>query len=115
MIEIRAERNPETREIRLRAKGHSGYADKGTDIVCSAASILIYTYAQIITAMLHHGDLDQCVRLSIEDGEADIYVVTADDITFTDAAHSLFVVCTGLQLLAVNYPKNIAYSENIIS
>ena len=53
--------------IRVRSKGHAGYADKGQDIVCAAVSVLLintvnsldrFTEDEILLSDVKSGDLE---------------------------------------------------------
>lgn len=89
-------------------EGHADYAEKGKDIVCSAASILLYTLADTLSKYkailwekpkIHIDDengnikaLLQCVPKPEYKGNIDIVYQT---------------VLNGLQLLAEGYPDNV--------
>jgi uncharacterized protein YsxB (DUF464 family) len=57
-------------EIVLKVEGHAGQADKGHDIVCSAASILTYTIAQYLQFINEHGGLQKKPHIILNDGNA---------------------------------------------
>ena len=47
MISVRIERNKEGVLLGCKAEGHAGYAARGSDIVCSAVSVLLRTVLQV--------------------------------------------------------------------
>lgn len=84
-------------------KGHSDYAQKGSDIVCSAVSIL--AYSAVNTLDLYIDDLNFS-----DDGE--VMTLTIEDSTDkTDTIFRYFE--TGIQTLLGNYNKyvNLDYKE----
>ena len=83
--------------LSLDLSGHAGYAEKGRDILCSAASILAFTLAE-----------------SVKNGNADIREGTAHiDCDKTDSNWQAFrVIANGYKLLATNYPDYCSYESN---
>lgn len=82
----------------LTMDGHSGYSEAGTDIVCSAASILAYTLAEAVSNLNEpYIDLDiGCAEISCNQND--------------DTANLIFdTICAGYKLLADNYPENISF------
>ena len=77
--------------------GHSGFADAGEDIICSAVSSAVYMAANTITDVV-------CQSADIKVDEGYLYLVT--DITSESQT-----ILKGLQLhlisLSKDYPKNI--------
>lgn len=49
MIHVRLERSENGMLTACNAEGHSGYAEKGFDIVCSAVTVLIRTTVQVLS------------------------------------------------------------------
>ena len=70
MIKVHFERQKEIDTIVLKVEGHAGQAEKGQDIVCSAASILTYTIAQYLKYVHERGGLQKSPRINIKDGDA---------------------------------------------
>ena len=82
----------------LTMDGHSGYSEVGTDIVCSAATILAYTLAEAVSKFNEpYIDLDiGSAEISCnQDGDA-------VDLVFD-------TICDGYKLLENNYPENINF------
>ena len=90
--------------ISLKLSGHAGAANKGHDIICSAASMLAYTVAQTAQYMYAEGGLRKKPRIDIADGNATIVVKPKDD-SYAEALHTFFVAQVGFSLLAHNYPQ----------
>ena len=57
MITVKLNRKAET--LSLCVTGHAGFAAMGQDIVCAAASILVYTAAELALDMARRGQLRQ--------------------------------------------------------
>ena len=91
----------------LTVKGHAGQANLGQDIVCSAASILAYTVAQIVTAMEANGDFAKPPVVELADGNAIIDFTCKDEDTFAEAIRMTFFAQTGYRLLEANYPDYV--------
>lgn len=107
MITVTFANNRDTRTASLTVKGHAGQAEKGHDIVCSAASILAYTVAQIVKAMEFNGDLTEPAEIRLDEGDAVITVKTKTNVLFAELMHTFFVAKTGYRILAHNYPKYV--------
>lgn len=88
----------------LRVIGHAGYAEVGKDIVCSSASILAYTVAQIVKEAEDQGDLASPATIRIEAG--DTVVACEPKKKWLDAMRgAYFFAKKGYTLLAHNYPQ----------
>ena len=68
MIQVRFEKDG--KNIILTVQGHSEQAEMGQDIVCSAASILAYTVAQMVTTMREEGKLKKNPHIRMDSGDA---------------------------------------------
>ena len=98
--------NKESGSITLKLSGHAGQAEKGADIVCSAASILAYTVAQALQFMYEEGGLKKKPHLKLEEGDTIIVAKPKED-TYAEALHIFFVAQVGYHLLAHNYPQYV--------
>jgi uncharacterized protein YsxB (DUF464 family) len=105
MIKVNIRTHDATRYLRLTVKGHAGMDTTGHDLVCASASILAYTVAQVVMTMEHHGDLEDKPCLELKDGDATIIFRCKNDDIYAEARHTLFVVKTGYELLAHNFPR----------
>ena len=83
-------------EISLKIKGHAGYAEMGSDIVCSAIS----TLGQTLLAYLNvdHEKFDYSMR------EGFIWVYAKGENVRT----ALHVVLAGYHLIEDNYPDHLS-------
>ena len=88
MIEVRAG------ERRLVVQGHAGYGPEGQDIVCAAASALVYALAGVLQ------EKGQLARGDIREGYADIAGAG-------DCAREFALVRCGLEMLAGQYPESV--------
>lgn len=103
---VRATFKQEERKISLKLDGHAGAAEEGSDIVCSAASILAYTVAQTLMFMHGEGDLKEKPHIKLEKGDAFIEAVT-DEESYAEVLHTFFVAQVGYHLLSLTYPQHV--------
>lgn len=106
MIEISYDR----KKHRLEVKGHAQTAEKGKDIVCSAASILVYTLAASVERLYHAGgQLIKEPKMDIQDGYTLIACRPARE---NRAIVSLIYdsICVGFEILAEHYPESVKYA-----
>ena len=88
--------NAEEGTARLHVHGHSGYAERGKDIVCAGVSVLVQTLALYLAEKgfdpeIVRGDGEMCVKAP-----------------YTGAAITAFEFClTGLYALSDAFPDNI--------
>lgn len=90
----------------MRCHGHSGYAKKGADIVCAAATMLAYTYAQAVQNLFDGGMLKNAPDLDFADGAAMIQAEAHGE----DAERlrtTIYTVQAGAMCLASNYPQYV--------
>ena len=88
------------KNMAVKAQGHSGYRPKGQDIVCSAVSILLYSYAAELLRLGAKPDIR-------DDG--DVFEIRPG--TGKGCRPAYDTVITGLRLLADEYPQHIALEE----
>lgn len=92
---------------RVTAAGHAGYAPYGSDIICSAVTILIYTLAETAERMVERGVLDDCA-VHMDNGNADILCLPS-----TEQVVTIYTVmdniCVGFELLRNTYPTYVEY------
>lgn len=92
--------------LSLLVEGHAGQAEKGQDIVCSAASILAYTLGQTITQMDKQGWLKKKPHINLKEGKGLITCIPNEEY-FNECLMAFFVVEMGYSLLANNYPQYV--------
>ena len=102
--------NKESGSISLKLTGHAGQAEKGSDIVCAASSILAYTVAQALQFMYEQGDLQKKPRIKLEEGDT-IIVAKPKPESYAEALHTFFVAQVGYHLLSHNYPQYVTLSS----
>lgn len=86
----------------LQVEGHANYADRGTDIVCSAVSILSYTIAESIE------NIDAREKIiDIADGHIYIEVAAEDVVSKAVCLVAFDTIMKGFELLAEYYPDNV--------
>ena len=93
--------------FRLKINGHAGYADPGSDIVCSAVSMLMYTVAQLVE---DSADKLYGQSIKISDGYADISFTSKENFT-DEVTLKLLAICRGFELLQTSYPDYVFYKK----
>ena len=102
MISVRIERNKEGVLLGSKAEGHAGYAARGSDIVCSAVSVLLRTVLQVAeltdgvsvkSDAGKRGFLDFTIQINEPGSEPEKRLVYAGDF-----------LETGLKSVAEEYP-----------
>lgn len=102
MIVVSYEKSRES--CTLRVEGHAGYAARGSDIVCAAASILFYTLANYLSARK-----EAEVQVTKRNGDA---LLTARG---EEAGKGLALILTGFFLLQESYPEYVRVQESPIT
>ena len=110
MIRVRFEKSEDGKTIILTLQGHSEQAEMGQDIVCSAASILAYTVAKMVTEMGESGKLKKKPHIRMESGDATITCKPTKQY-INEAMHTYRVAQAGYELLAHNYPNNVRVTK----
>ena len=105
MVTIKASTDHEAMKVRLEVSGHAGQAEPGKDIVCSAVSILTYTFAHIIK------DTDTPSNIDMNNGDALIEAECQDMRSFVKALNALRVVTKGYRLLEGQYPEYVNFID----
>lgn len=104
MIKVRIDRDKSRNIVGIHMAGHAGYAEEGSDIVCSAASILLYTAANSLEIIC--GMQDTAVIVP-DDGSGDVrgsvaIKPTTDAEAFNRAQVVMATIETGLISLATS-------------
>lgn len=86
--------------------GHAGFAVRGQDIVCAAASILLMALAGELQRLEYLG-LCEHVDIFMKQGYAEIRCKFPDGEDGLAAAEALEYFCTGAALLAEHYPDYV--------
>ena len=96
----------------LTVYGHARTAPKGEDLVCCAASTLVYTAAQCALDLYGEGALRQFPQTLLETGNAQVAAVATEEAL--EKVEQMFrTAATGLRMLASQYPENVCYAEHV--
>lgn len=106
MIKATFTYNQEVGIIAMGVEGHAGQAEKGHDIVCSAASILGYTVAQYLEYVKRLNGFEAEPHIELEDGYM-LIVAKPTDKYIAEVLNAFFVAEVGYSLLAKNYPQYV--------
>jgi uncharacterized protein YsxB (DUF464 family) len=90
--------------LNLTLEGHAGQADIGHDIVCSSASILAYTVAQLVRDYEACGLLKGDPVIKLEKGDA-VISCRPKRKAYEEMQYAYYVAKVGYTLLAHNYPQ----------
>ena len=110
MIQVRFEKSEDGKTLIMTVTGHSGQAEMGQDIVCSAASILAYTVAQTVTDMGECGKLKNKPHIRMCSGDSAVTCKPTKQC-FGEALHTYIVAQTGYELLAHTYPEYVSVTK----
>lgn len=91
----------------LSMEGHAGTAPKGQDIVCAAATMLMYTAAQAAMDMGSRGELQRPPAVKLDDGNA-CAAFRPKEEAMEKGRLVLDVIRRGLEVLGKRYPENVA-------
>lgn len=95
------------RAHRVTVMGHAGYAERGADILCAAASILLHTVAGAVRRLSERGLAeDISVTLHAGAGEVVCVPVAEFDCVVTAVMDSIVL---GFRLLAADYPEYVRF------
>ena len=108
MIQVRFEKDG--KNIILTVQGHSEQAQMGQDIVCSAASILAYTVAQMVTEMGENGKLKKKPHIRMDSGDSAVTCKPTKQY-YGEALHTYTVAQKGYELLAHTYPEYVRVTK----
>ena len=100
--------------LRLEVKGHSGYAEIGKDIVCSAVSILTYTVAQLILEMNSYGKLAKPPTVRLCEGDSVIEAECKNSEAIQEVKNIMYFAEAGYSLLQNSYPEYVKFIINSI-
>lgn len=113
MIIVKINADAEKCALSLKVSGHAGMAERGHDVICSAASILAYTLAQEVDIAHAQGKTKYPPRHKLDkDGYASVYVRCKPEF-FKEMVIRYIFAQTGYVLLAHNYPDYVTIDEGI--
>ena len=104
IILLSARKNGKTTLMAADAHTDLRIGDGGQDIVCAAASILAYTVAQLVKDYSANNMLKNKPTIMLHKGSSTVTCSPKKEY-FDEVYHTFFVVQTGLNLLAHNYPQ----------
>ena len=88
-------------------EGHADGGEYGQDVVCAAASMLVYTLAENVRR-LSEGGANKSTRIQLDSGLADIRIAPNNRIK--EETETIFeAICAGFELLSEHYPDNVEY------
>lgn len=96
----------------LQVYGHARSAPKGEDLVCCAASTLVYTAAQSALDLYEQGALRQFPDTILASGNAQVAALAMHE--GREKVEQMFrTVAAGFELLARQYPEYIVFRETV--
>lgn len=95
-------------DLTVTISGHSGYADKGYDIVCSAVSILTFTLASYAVKLNDKGMLVRNPHIVLTEGSSEVSI-DVRGIYKREARTTLDAMCAGFSWLHEHYPEYLDY------
>lgn len=110
MVKIHFWQEKDKGSIHMKVKGHANVAPKGEDLVCSAATMLVYTVAQALTFMHEQGQLEEKPRITIREGKAIVVAKPKEDY-LAEVLHTFWVAQCGAHVLAKNYPEHVSLNH----
>ena len=92
---------------RVTVTGHAGFAERGADILCAAASMLLHTLGGAVRRLSERGFAEDVgVSLHTGAGEVSCVPVAELDCTVTAVMDSIVL---GFRLLAADYPEYVRF------
>ncbi|MGL4368330.1 MAG: ribosomal-processing cysteine protease Prp [Spirochaetota bacterium] len=95
--------------VSLRADGHSGYSERGSDIVCAGVSAVI----QASAAMMAGRQIEMTVGRDSGFFDITVSLSRLDDERKTIVEHALETAVCGVELIAKSYPDNVTITFEI--
>lgn len=107
MIHTSFFKNPADGSVRMEMQGHAMTAPKGEDLVCAAATMVVYTLAQAVQFLYEQDRLLEKPRLQIVDGYANI-VAIPKKTALAETLMAFWVAQAGAYVLERNYPSAVS-------
>ena len=92
---------------RLRVAGHAGYAERGEDILCAAASVLLHTLAGAVRGLSERG-LAEDISVTLRSGMGEVSCSAAEEFDCLTTAVMDSIVL-GFRLLGRDYPQYVSF------
>lgn len=96
----------------LQVYGHARSAPKGEDLVCCAASTLIYTAAQNSMWLYEQGALRQFPDSVLVSGNGQVSVIATTE-TKKQVEQMFRTIAVGFDMLARQYPDYLKFRETV--
>ena len=98
-------------KLTLTIEGHADYAESGSDIVCSAVSILAYTLAEHLAVMYDGGLLEEKPLIQMNSGDMKIECKPTEEALHY-ITNTFSFVKLGFAIIANTYPENVTLNES---
>ncbi|MDD2648914.1 MAG: ribosomal-processing cysteine protease Prp [Eubacteriales bacterium] len=112
MITFTCCRDENGRALGFECSGHSGYKSAGSDIVCSAVSVLTQTLVNTAEAQLQI-----VMDVTVDDAKGFLRAILPKALdSKQESGFKLLMayLLTGVRSIADEYPKYVRYTESII-
>lgn len=96
------------KKLTVTVTGHARSAEPGKDLVCAAATILVYTLAGNAESLAEDHSKFHHPKITLEEGNASIRVRPIGSMRPV-ATVILDAICAGFDILAKQYPENVTY------
>ena len=106
MIHTSFYRNSADGSVRMEMQGHALTAPKGEDLVCAAATMVVYTLAQAVQFLYEQGRLEEKPKIQVEDGYAFVSASPNGD-SLAETLMVFWVSQVGAYVLEHNYPQAV--------
>lgn len=95
--------SPDAETVIVRVSGHSGYASKGSDIVCAGVSVLVQAAAKVLASHFVKFTAErESAYMSVEIPVKDLGAAERTVIALT-----LETAVSGVEMMAESYPGNV--------
>lgn len=91
----------------MEMQGHAMTAPKGEDMVCAAATMVVYTLAQAVQFLYEQGRLREQPKIQMVDGYAYITASPKEDSS-AETLMTFWVAQAGAYVLEHNYPRAVS-------
>ena len=110
MVKIHFWQEKDNGTSHLKVQGHANTAPAGQDLVCSAATMLVYTVAQSMQFMWEIGQLEEKPKVKIRNGKASV-IARPKKKFYADALHAFWTAQCGAHVLSCNYPEAVSLNH----
>ena len=95
------------RDHHVTVTGHAGFAERGADILCAAASMLLHTLAGAVRRLSERG-LAEDIAVTLRTGAGEVLCSPAAEFDCVVTAVMDSIVL-GFELLAEDYPEYVVF------